>query len=130
MEVSSRLPYSYSIGDEPSSSNYRPSYCNICHADSEEDCLCSRNSSGFDFIYQQGGRCKECSQDHSYRPDFSGVQTSIDIIQELLGTQLNEHNILSPEDMYPDSASILKKGVGSEYSINPQPRKAAKGGSA
>jgi hypothetical protein len=90
IEVSSRLPYSYSIGDEPSSSNYRPDYCNKCDADSQQGCTCNSNNSCFDPICQQCDKCKECGQDHSYHPDFSGVQTSIDIIPELQGTQPEE----------------------------------------
>lgn len=126
MEVSNTLPYS--IGDEPSSSNYRPFYCNKCDADSEKDCICSTNNSGFGSIYQQGGECKACSQDHSHHTHFSGVQTSIDIIPELLETQHNDHNILDSIDTYPDPASIFKKDVRSEDSSNSIPRKTAKGG--
>jgi uncharacterized protein (DUF1786 family) len=118
----------YSIGDEPSSSNYRPNYCNKCDADSEEDCLCSRNNSDFDSAYQQGDKCEECNQDHRYHPDFSGVQISIDIISELLGTQPKDHNILSSEDTDPDSDCILKKDVKSEHSAKAVIRKAAKRG--
>jgi hypothetical protein len=115
----------YSIGDEPSSSNYRPGYCNKCDADKEEDCLCNRNNSDFNSICQQYGKCKECNQDHSYHPDFTGVQTSIDIIPELPGTQPNDHDILTS---YPDSASILKEDVKSEDSANAVTRKAARRG--
>ena len=39
------MPYSYSIGDEPSSSNYRPGYCNKCDADTPDQYICSNNSS-------------------------------------------------------------------------------------
>jgi hypothetical protein len=130
MEVSNRMPYSYSLGDEHSSSNYRPNYCSKCDADSEEDCICNTNNSGFDSIYQQGDKCKECSQDHRYHPDFSRVQTSIDIISELLGTQSKDHIILSSEEMDPDLSSVLRKVVKSEDSTNPHPGKAAKGDSA
>ena len=77
----------YFIGDEPSSSNYRAGYCNQCDADTKEDCICRINNSGFNYIYQQDDKCRECSQDHSYHPDFTGVQTSIDIIPELQGRQ-------------------------------------------
>jgi hypothetical protein len=89
-KVSCSMPYF--IGDEPSSSNYRPSYCNKCDADSEEDCICRTNNSGFNYIYQQGNKCRECNQDHSYHPDFSEVQTSIDIIPELQETQSEENS--------------------------------------
>jgi hypothetical protein len=84
----------YFIGDEPSSSNFRPGYCNQCDADTPDQCRCdySSCSTADDYIHhqqrqQQGDVCKECGHDHSYRPDFSdsGVQTSIDIIfSELL----------------------------------------------
>ncbi len=30
----------YSIGDEISSSNYRPEFCNKCQADRPQDCIC------------------------------------------------------------------------------------------
>ena len=85
---------------------------------------------GLDYIYQQGSKCNECNQDHRYHPDFSGVQTSIDIIPELLGTQPKDHNILNPEGTDLDLASVLRKDVKSEDFPNPQPRKAEKGGSA
>jgi hypothetical protein len=83
----------YSIGDEPSSSNYRPDYCNKCDADTPDQCRCdySSCSTADDYIHhqqrQQGDVCRECGHDYSYRFDFSdsGVQTSIDIIfSELL----------------------------------------------
>jgi hypothetical protein len=62
---------SYSIGDEPSSDNYRAQYCDKCDADREEDCIC---------IHACTFVCKECGHDHSHRPDFSGVKTYIDEI--------------------------------------------------
>jgi hypothetical protein len=33
----------YSIGDEISSSNYRPCYCDRCDADSADQCICDDN---------------------------------------------------------------------------------------
>jgi hypothetical protein len=102
IEVSSRLPYSYSIGDEISSSNYRPCYCNQCDADIPDECKCKDSSKQ----QYDDDVCKECGHDHSYHPDFTGVQTSIDIIPELQGTQ--------PE----------------ENSNNSRPRKAAKRGAS
>jgi hypothetical protein len=83
IEVSSRLPYSYSIGDEISSSNYRPKYCSECDADTPDECKCKDSSKQ----QYDDDVCKECGHDHSYHPDFSGVQTSIDIIPELQVTQ-------------------------------------------
>ena len=35
---------SYSIGDEISSSNYRPRYCDRCDADSPEQCVCEEDA--------------------------------------------------------------------------------------
>lgn len=35
----------YSIGDEISSSNYGPCYCNKCDADIPDQCTCKDNSS-------------------------------------------------------------------------------------
>jgi hypothetical protein len=70
----------YCIGDESSSSNYRPGYCNKCDADTIDHCICRDQQ-------QIDGICKECGQNHSYRPNFSGVQTSIDVI---FSEQFNE----------------------------------------
>jgi hypothetical protein len=69
---------SYSIGDEPSSSNYRSQYCDRCDADTPEQCMCDD---------QQIDVCNECGEDHRYHNDFSGVQTSIDVI---FSEQFNE----------------------------------------
>lgn len=90
----------YSIGDEISSSNYRPDYCNKCDADTPDQCRCDYSicSTADDYIHhqqrQQGDVCKECGHDHSYRHDFSdsGVQTSIDIIfsEPLVGREYLE----------------------------------------
>jgi hypothetical protein len=70
------------IGDEISSSNYRACYCNQCDADTPDQCKCEDSCT-----QQYDDVCKECGHDHSYRPDFSGVKTSIDII---FSEQLNE----------------------------------------
>jgi hypothetical protein len=35
----------------------------------------------------KNGLCKVCGNDHSFRPTFEGVRTSIDIIPELLSKQ-------------------------------------------
>jgi hypothetical protein len=68
------MTYSYSIGDEPSSSNYRASYCDLCDADTPAQCKCI-------------SKCKECGEDHSFHPDFSRVETSIDVLNELQPTK-------------------------------------------
>jgi hypothetical protein len=41
------MTYSYSIGDEPSSSNYRPTYCDKCGADTQDQCICKTVSSSY-----------------------------------------------------------------------------------
>jgi hypothetical protein len=41
------MTYIYSVGDEPSSSNYRASYCDKCDADKPEQCMCERLSTGY-----------------------------------------------------------------------------------
>jgi hypothetical protein len=91
----------YSIGDEISSSNYRPSYCNQCDADTPEQCTCDQQQ--YDYVV-----CKECGHDHCYRPNFSGVQTSIDIIPKLQGTQ--------PEENYNNSllAKAAEQGASEQ----------------
>jgi hypothetical protein len=139
-KVSYSVPYF--IGDEPSSSNYRPGYCNKCDADSPDECRCTNNSSSRDFTaadssihHQQDyvcdkcGRCEECDQDHSYHPDFSGVQISIDIVSERLGTKPKDHGILSSVGADLDSTSVLKtdRVRGLYYYTYPAKRKSVSG---
>lgn len=38
-----------------------------------------------EFVVQDADRiCETCGNDHSFRPDFEGVKTSIDVIPELI----------------------------------------------
>ena len=60
----------YFIGDEPSSSNYRPGYCNNCDADTPDECRCSPNR--IQESFKKCGRYKESDQDNSCPLDFSG----------------------------------------------------------
>ena len=38
----------------------------------------------FDYFVCPDLICEQCGQDHSFRPSFEGIKTSIDIIPELL----------------------------------------------
>ena len=55
----------------------------------EEELMVSDN----DFLMSSSDRiCSECRIDHSFRPNFEGVKTSIDIIPQLLQRKNNDSN--------------------------------------
>jgi hypothetical protein len=56
----------------------------------EEELMLSDN----DFLMSYSDRiCSECGIDHSFRPNFEGVKTSIDIIPQLLQRKNNNNRV-------------------------------------
>lgn len=87
-----RMVVVYSIGVEISSSNYRPYYCDVCDADTSDQCRCI-------------SKCKECGQDHSYHPNLTGIQTSIEVI---FAEQFNEPQLTNSHGVQSNN----KEGEG------------------
>jgi hypothetical protein len=56
----------------------------------EEELMVSDN----DFLMSCSDRiCSECRIDHSFRPNFEGVKTSIDIIPQILQRKYNNNQV-------------------------------------
>jgi hypothetical protein len=80
----------YSLGDEISSSNYMPSYCNKCDADNAEECICSSNT--ITHSLQNGVCCRVCGHNHSFKQDLDSFKTSTDLIEELCRSTNEKYN--------------------------------------